>query len=218
MQLLVIKITDLETKPEFALLGKKQIQDRFAISDWKHVRSLTRGRKVLILLTSNVVMTSISIPSKNRKQLLQAIPYALEDTLAEDIENLHFSVHQDTNNGNNESQVAIINHTLLTNILDLLKSQKITPNFILPELLAQKFEPNAWSINYKNIDNQISASVRLNQYQGFICDEQMLDIFITESLEKQKPSSVYSNTKPEIKSIICQIFFVLKVTVNSSFG
>jgi len=198
MQLLVIKIRDLEQNPEYALLGKKQTQDRFNISDWKKVRSLTRGRKVLVLLSSNeIVLTSVVIPSKNQKQLLQAIPYALEDTLAEDIEDLHFSAQQNSNKDNNESNVAIINRSVLIDVLDLLKSHRISANFILPELLTQKYEADAWSIVYENINNQIFASVRISQYDGFYCDQQMLDMFITEPLENKEPSSIFCNTKVE---------------------
>lgn len=198
MQLLVIKISDLAKNPEYALLGKKQLQDRFTAGEWKRVRSLTRGRKVIVLLASgDVVLTSAMIPSKNRKQLLQAIPYALEDTLADDIENLHFAVHQDNNNENSESQVAIINRQVFIEVLDLLKSKGITANYILPELLVQKFELDAWSIVFENKDNNISANVRLDQFSGFVCDQNMLDMFISAPLEKQKPIAVYSNTKIE---------------------
>lgn len=198
MQLLVIKIRDLEQNPEYALLGKKQTQDRFTLGDWKQVRSLTRSRKVLVLLSSNeIVLTSVVIPSKNQKQLLQAIPYALEDTLAEDIDNLHFTAFQDSNNESNESQVAIINRFSLLKVLDLLKTKKITANFVLPELLTQKYEPDSWSIVYENNNNQISSSVRLGQYQGFFCDQNMLNMFINEPIEKKIPLEVFSNTKVE---------------------
>jgi len=203
MQLIVIKISDLAKNPEYALLGKRQLQDRFTSGDWKRVRSVSRGRKVVVLLASGeVVLTSAVIPSKNRKQLLQAMPYALEDTLAEDIENLHFAVHQDSDSGDNKSQVAIINRTVLIETLDLLKSRGITANYVLPELLAQKFELDTWSITYESIfneneDNEISASVRLGQFEGFVCDQTMLDMFITEPLEKQTPKTIFSNTKPE---------------------
>ena len=198
MQLLVIKISDLEQPPKYALLGKKQTQDRYTLGDWKKVRSLARGRKVLVLLSSNeVVLKSISIPSKNRKQLLQAIPYALEDTLAEDIEDLHFAVHQNTTVENKESQVAVINREVLVEVLNLLKSNKITAHYVLPQLLTQKYETDTWSIVYANDGNKISSSVRLGQYQGFFCDQEMLNMFISEPLEKNVPATVFSNTKTE---------------------
>lgn len=198
MQLLVIKIRDFEQNPEYALLGKKQTQDRFSVGDWKKVRSLTRGRKVLVLLSSNeIVLTSVVIPSKNQKQLLQAIPYALEDTLAEDIEELHFSAQQNSNQDSNESHVAIINRSLLISVLNLLKLHRISANFVLPVLLTQKYEKDAWSIVYENINHQLFSSVRIDQYNGFYCDQQMLDMFITEPLEQHVPATVFSNTKVE---------------------
>ncbi len=198
MQLLVIKINHLGQKPEYALLGKKQTQDRFTSSEWKHVRSLSRGRKIIALLPSNeVVLTSVAIPSKNRKQLMQAIPYALEDTLAEDIENLHFSVYQSNDDNDTTSRVAIINRDILIEALDLLRSKGLTANYILPELLTQKTETNAWSITYTNRDNHISASVRLDLFDGFVCDHDMLNMFLSDPLEEQTPTAIYSNTKLE---------------------
>ena len=198
MQLLVIKIHDLDKPPEYALLGKKHSQDTFKPSNWKDIRSQTRGRKVLIVLPSNdVVLTSVIIPSKNRKQLLQAIPYSLEDTFAEDIDDLHFAVHQETNAKNNESQVAVINRKALFTILELLKSNRITAHFVLPEVLIQKIEDDAISIIYENNNEHISASVRLNKYQGFFCDQKMLDLFISEQIDEQLPSTIFANTKAE---------------------
>jgi len=93
MQLLLIKINAVDANPEYALLGKKQKEDSFTPSDWKTVRSHARGRRVLLIIPNeDVVLTSVKIPSKNKKQLLQAIPFALEENLAEDIEDLHFSI------------------------------------------------------------------------------------------------------------------------------
>ena len=203
MQLLVIKIGDLAKNPEYALLGKKQQQDKFISGDWKQVRSAARGRKVVVLLDSNeVVLTSVVIPSKNRKQLLQAIPYALEDTLAEDIEDLHFAVHQDSDDEDNKSQVAIINRTTFEKVQDLLKSKGVTANYLLPELLTQKYEVDAWSILYKDATykdnmNDISASIRLGQFEGFVCEPSMLAMFLSEPLEQQTPKSILSNVNAE---------------------
>ncbi len=198
MQLLVLRISDLDKSPEYALLGKKQTQNRYTSVDWKKARSLSRGRKVLILLSSNdVILTTVSIPSKNQKQLLQAIPYALEDTLAEDIEELHFSAQQNPKDDNNETHVAIINRSVLNKLLDILKTNRITPSFVLPEVLTQKYSPDAWSIVYENDNNKISANVRLDRFNGFTCDQHMLDMFIEDHLETKNPELVFCNTKVE---------------------
>lgn len=189
MQLLVIKIKELDATPEYALLGKKQAQDRFTPGDWKRIRSLTRGRRVLVLIPSNeVVLTSVNIPSKNKKQLLQAVPFSLEDSLAEDIEDLHFSVQQ-TSDSN--SHVAVINRTTLEKYLDTFQSHGITFHFILPEILTQAVHEDSWSLVFDE-DTQ-SVKTRLNDYDGFVCDENMLEMFISEPLEKNPPKTIYTN-------------------------
>ncbi|KAG1660491.1 Type II secretion system protein L [Nymphon striatum] len=190
MQLLVIKLKSIDAIPEYALLGKKQTSDRFTPSDWKRIRSLTRGRRVLALIpSSEVVLTSVNIPSKNKKQLLQAIPYALEDSIADDIDNLHFAVNQ--KDQSNHSQVAIIKRTSLEQYQQLFQQHNITVHFVLPEILGQYYRKNAWSILF-NKDNS-TALVRLNEFDGFVCDESMLDMFLSEQLDSSPPKKIFSN-------------------------
>jgi len=202
MQLLVIKISVTHANPEYALLGKKQAEDRFTPGDWTKIRSLAKGRKVILLLPNNeVVLTTVNIPSKNKKQLHQAIPYALEDTLAEDIENLHFAIHQKTALG--DSYVAIINRERLDFFIDLLRKKNIPVHYVLPQLLAQPFQNKGWSILQQSTDlngNQ-PVTVRLDDFNGFTCDKNLLSLFLTEQLEKSSPevitSNIESNELPE---------------------
>ena len=196
MQLLVIKISQQGGKPECALLGKKQSQDRFTPGDWKSINSLTRGRRVLLLIPNKeVVLTSINIPSKNKKQLLQAVPFALEDTLAEDIEDLHFAVHQDK--ADDTSQVAIINRSVLGKHLVNARSHGIAVHFVLPEILTQKNHTKGWSLIYNNNNEEETVNVRLSDYDGFSCNGSMLEMFVSEQLEKRKPEFIYSNIEKQ---------------------
>jgi len=191
MQLLVIKLKASGSIPEYALLGKKQSSDRFTPSDWKRIRSLTRGRRVLILIpSSEVVITSVNIPSKNKKQLLQAIPFSLEDSLADDIEDLHFAVKQDETS--NHSQVAIIKRSTLEQYLDTFQENGITAHFILPEILGQFYRKDTWSIISNN--EQKNVNVRLDELEGFVCDESMLEMFLAKKLENNKPKKIFTNT------------------------
>ena len=197
MQLLLIKINAIHANPEYALLGKKQVEDRFTPGEWTKVRSLTKGRKVVLLLpNSEVVLTTVNIPSKNKKQLHQAIPYALEDTLAEDIENLHFAIHQKTALG--DSHVAIINRKRLDLFIDLLRKKGITSHFVLPQLLAQPFQQKGWSILQQptDLNSNQPVTVRLSDFNGFSCDKNLLSLFLTEQLEKSSPEEIASNIEP----------------------
>ena len=196
MQLLVIKVGQQDTNPEYALLGKKQAQDRFTPGDWKRIRSLTRGRRVLLLIPNDEVsLTSVDIPSKNKKQLLQAVPYALEDALAEDIENLHFAVHQDYNGSS--SRIAVINHSTLARHLENIRSQGITVHFVLPELLTQLYQPECWSLIYNNQNNESRVNVRFSEFNGFSCSDDILEMFLSGPLEKNTPKLLYSNVEKQ---------------------
>ena len=221
MQLLLIKINAVDANPEYALLGKKQQEDSYTPGDWKKIRSLTRGRRVLLIIPNeDVVLTSVKIPSKNKKQLLQAIPFALEENLAEDIEDLHFSIHQ--NNAEGDTQVAVINRQQLDSYIGLLKNNGITTHFVLPQVLTQTIKPDAWSflqtqdlikdgihLEGIDIDNEndgdkmalvsglsSSVSVRLNEFYGFSCDKSLLNIFL-QQIEADKPARLLSNISSE---------------------
>jgi len=219
MQLLLIKINAVDANPEYALLGKKQQEDSYTPGDWKKIRSLTRGRRVLLILPNeDVVLTSVKIPSKNKKQLLQAIPFALEENLAEDIEDLHFSIYQ--NNSEGDTQVAVINRQQLDSYIGLLKDNGITTHFVLPQVLTQTIKSDAWSFlqtqdlikngihiegneNDEDEDKQAlvsglssSVSVRLNEFYGFSCDKSLLNIFL-QQIEIDKPARLLSNISIE---------------------
>lgn len=216
MQLLLIKINAIDANPEYALLGSKQKEDRFTPSNWKKVRSLTRGRRVLLAIPNDdVVLTSIKVPSKNKKQLLQAVPFALEDNLADDIENLHFAIHQE--NSEDETQVAVINRKQLDDFISLLKKNGIVSHFILPQILIQPIQKDAWSIlqssnveitpeektgeegdegEKNNTDEKTLINVRLNDYYGFTCNKSLLPIFV-EQQETDKLKEILSNVPVE---------------------
>lgn len=211
MQLLLIKITTLDTHPECALLGKKQAEDRFAPTDWSKVRSLSRGRRVVLLIpNSDVVLTSVNIPSKNKKQLHQAVPFALEDTLAEDIEELHFAIHQASALA--DSQVAVINRQRLDLYIDTLRKKGITIHFILPQVLALPRQDKGWSI-VQQMSNRIKhpVDIRLSDFVGFSCDKNLLELFLTEQLEKSAPESITSNINVNDLPQALQTYSIKKV-------
>ncbi len=212
MQLLVIKLKAPDAIPEYALLGKKQASDRFTPGDWKRIRSLTRGRRVLALIpSSEVLITSVNIPSKNKKQLLQAVPFSLEDSLAEDIENLHFAVKQD--DASNHSQVAIIKRSSLEKYLDTFQENGITTHFILPETLGQFYRIDTWSILFNN--EQHNVNVRLAELEGFVCDEGMLEMFLAKQLESNKPKKIFTNRDKLSLPESLQILDVESTDVNT---
>lgn len=52
-----------------------------------------KDSRVIVLIPSvDVLLTTVLLPKISHSRLIQAIPYALEETLLEDVEQLHFAV------------------------------------------------------------------------------------------------------------------------------
>jgi len=57
---------------------------------------LTPGRRVVAFVPGvDVRLAMAQVPARQEKRILQAVPYALEDQLAEDVDTLHFAIQFD---------------------------------------------------------------------------------------------------------------------------
>ena len=187
MQLLIIKLTSPDAPPLFAGLTSKKAESSFVPCEWEDIRKYQRGSKVVLLIPdSEVSLAETKIPSKNKKQMLQAIPYALEDTLAEDIDDLHFSAYRESDDAN--AKVAVINRDRLSFWIDLLKEQEITAHYILPSLFGLTVaETGCWSVDI----GEDEAQIRQGSMEGFASSLDVLDYLLPAAIEEHQPEALY---------------------------
>jgi len=89
-------------------------------------------RSVIVLVpASSVLTTTVNLPIKSRARLRSALPFALEEQLAEDVENLHFAPGERDDDGN--LHVAVVGHAQMQEWLDLLAEAGIKPDRLIPE-------------------------------------------------------------------------------------
>lgn len=89
-------------------------------------------RNVIVLIPSaEVLTTSVNIPIKGGARLHAALPYALEEHLAEDIDQLHFAAGTRRSSGN--IPVAVINRGRLAEWIETLTLAGIQPAAIIPD-------------------------------------------------------------------------------------
>ncbi len=86
---------------------------------------------IVLLPSSDMLITTADIPAKGSK-LLQAVPFALEEQLAEDIDRLHFAVGQRRSNG--LTPVVVTNRERFEDYLLRLAGAGIGPDAIYPEI------------------------------------------------------------------------------------
>ena len=92
------------------------------------------NRPVDVLVPSSaMVLTQVSLPEKGQRQALKALPYMLEETIAQDVEQMHFVTG--VKEGNTIS-VAVVAHEQIQSWLSWLKDAGLVVKRLLPDCLA----------------------------------------------------------------------------------
>ncbi len=197
MQWLIIKSPSVEAETaEYALLGKNQQQDNFSPSGWAQLKTLSRGKRIILLIpTEDVVLNSVKIPASNQKLLAKAVPYALEDNLVEDIDTLHFVYHRKS--VDSDVNISAINKELLQQWLDKLNQHELTPHIILPDVFALPVENDSATL-YIGSDQQ-RALFRSNVFSGFSTDTTLLSALLPDVLEKTAIKTLVLDMPDEIE-------------------
>ena len=133
------------------------------------VLGLAAGRRIVLFVPgSDVRLTTANVPARNLQKILQAVPYALEDQLAEDVETLHFAVTLDPQRRRaaDEHPVAIVARARMDAWLAPLLERGLRPDAVVPETLClPPPEPDHWTA-YAEADR---VTVRTGYYTGFAC-------------------------------------------------
>lgn len=109
----------------------------------------------------DTLLTRTTLPTRSRARILQALPYALEDQLLDEPENLHFAyVHEP----DGALAVAVTKKTRLNTWLEILKSAGVRPASLCPANLALPLYPKAWSAAFVNSE----LWVRNGEHLGFV--------------------------------------------------
>lgn len=96
---------------------------------------VAHAQQVIVLVPAeDILITTVSLPGGNRKRLLQAAPYAVEDQLIDDIAELHFAL------GNveidNRYALAVVRHERMRAWVKYLHEAGIRPDVLVPDALA----------------------------------------------------------------------------------
>jgi len=143
-----------------------------------------RRRVVMVVAGTEVLMEEAQVPSTNLARALKAVPYSLEEQLAQDVESSHFAFGSRLSNGN--IPVVVMARDGLEWIQELAASVKLNLQEIVPETLALPFSEGFWTV----MTNNGHASVRLSPSRGFSCDSEMLSLLLSNSMEGAPPERV----------------------------
>ena len=123
-----------------------------------------------------VTLSEVLLPDTSKKQLLNALPFALEDSLIDDVDDLHCALGPKLDSG--RYLAAITNKQKIQTWLDLLKNNGIRAHSLIPEYFLSPFEEHNWSIFCEGHTSLIRTSLD----QGFSCASHNLIFFLNHLL------------------------------------
>jgi general secretion pathway protein L len=160
--------------------------------DLKTAANHALGCRVVIIVSGvEVVLTDVTLPNMNRQKLVKAIPYALEEQLANDVEDNHFAVGE--RQREDAINVAIVERKIMEMWLNGLKDVGIQPDVVTTEVLAVPYEEKCWTLVLKSGDKQSKAKaiLRTNLQAGIA-----LDIANVEPLMNSMLESISDENRP----------------------
>jgi general secretion pathway protein L len=139
--------------------------------------SIPRGAAVTVLVPgADVLLTEAAVPTRSRGRLLQALPFALEDQLAEETEHLHLAVGPILGG---PVAVAVASRSALEGWLGALRQSGVEPAALVPDVLALPLAPGTWHVAVEGP----RALVRTGERAGFAADRQALGTLLRLALE-----------------------------------
>ncbi len=152
----------------------------------------------VIIPGEDCLLSSATLPKLNRQRLLQALPFALEEQLIADVQDLHFAMGEYQTDGT--MPVAIIKRQLMEAYIEMLKQAGIEAHTMVPATLALAYIPKQWHVYVlKNI-----CLVRTGKYQGFACDHENIATFLTLQLaaSSEQPEIIMHETSCIDKNVL----------------
>lgn len=148
IQLNAVRV-DGDTPVAWHLFGAGGSLERSGVAPLGQVRGEVgafQDGTTLVLVPGEVVfLTSAHIPSRQVRQIKQALPYMVEELIADNIEDVHLAIPDIAPGGEHELPVAVVQHHLLIDWLDQLYQHGITADVLCPDTLAAPWRQGSHS-------------------------------------------------------------------------
>ncbi|MET0115999.1 MAG: type II secretion system protein GspL [Sedimenticola sp.] len=156
----------------------------------------------LLAPSEDVSLFKLNIPNRNRTVLDKALPFALEERLAEDVEELHVTVlHREAPD---TVYAAVIKKSLMKRWIEDAGESGLTLNRIVPEVLALPQTDQAWHL----VTDENISMIRTGPWSGITIDRtqiQSLKGRITEISEEKPDRLICWLPAPDSLEILSEI-------------
>lgn len=179
------------------------------------------GCRVVVFVSGfNVLMTQVNLPAMNKQRLAKAVPFALEEQVADDVDDLHFAIGQRDDSG---YACAVVEKDTIEHWQQALKQANIQADVLTSECFGAPIEENSWSVLINKASSALDkALLRTGAQRGLTVDLLNLPLMVRnalDALEKQAIEAEEDDVKPvapqRIKIILCEDSFKRQTLISS---
>lgn len=163
-----------------------ELTGKITVGTLDELSELAASHPVVVLLNSQCLhINQLQLPTQNLQKMLKVVPYAIEEFIADDIDNFHFVVSK--NKHNNLASVVGIDKLTLKNIVQIFQDAGIVVEKIIPDALCLAANNKQWvCLNYHE-DTYLQTDIS----NGIILTNEILPYALTNKLEDE------TQTQPE---------------------
>ena len=145
------------------LKGAQQLDELTSKAEQRQVQVFVPG--------CDVLLKRLQVPAKSNRAMRLVVPYMLEDSLAEDVEQLFFA-YADLAKDSDENNcfTAVVAHSQMQQWLAWLSDANIETKSILPDILAMPINEQGYSAIALGETSNEQVIVRQGLWQGFVLD------------------------------------------------
>ncbi|MEZ9197850.1 type II secretion system protein GspL [Shewanella sp. 10N.286.54.B9] len=161
------------SEQEQEIIGSGELSDASALSTLTE-RAANRAVDVLVP-ASSITLTAVDLPEKGQRQAIKALPFMLEENLAQDVEELHFVVGPREGDALN---IAVVAHEQMQNWIEWLAEAGLKAKCIVPDCLALPLAECDWAA----ITFGKEILLRTGQGSGVSLEREWLDMALPQLL------------------------------------
>ncbi|PNH78758.1 type II secretion system protein GspL [Vibrio diazotrophicus] len=143
------------------------------ISGWEQLEQLSsyaEQRSIIVLMSaSDVVLSQVEIPAGANRKIESMLPYLIEDEVAQDVDDMHFSILKKTGN---IVEVAGIDRDFLQSCIDELASLGMTVKRVIPDVLTVPVQQGLAAVQLEK-----EWLIRKGDSHGICVDSEWLELF-----------------------------------------
>ena len=161
-----------------------ELTTKISSGEPEHIKDIAAGHPVVMLLDSRCLhINRLQLPTQNTAKMLRAVPYALEDYIADDVEDFHFVIAPDK--AHNRTAVAGINRHTLQAIIDRFDEAGIQLDSIVPDALCLPCEETAGQAQWVILNYLEHSYFQTGRYTGAVYDTSLMALVLQSSLKQE---------------------------------